>query len=81
MLFRRARHRMRCRTATRGRDVLDVTPGVDRRGPVVVVRLNDADAPRTLTPQEVGRLRGRLRDAVLHAVQLAEQVKRDRGRA
>jgi len=80
MLLRRARHRMRCRNATRGRDVLDVTVYVGPRGPAVGLRLNDAEA-LLLTPLQVGWLRGQLRDAAVYASELAERIKRDRGGA
>jgi hypothetical protein len=82
MLFCRARHRMRCRNATRGKAVLDVAVHLDRRGPAVVLHLNDA-AVLFLTPLQVGWLRGRLRAAAYEAAELAaaisEQAERNKG--
>lgn len=76
MLFRRDRRR--CRNVEGGRDVLDVAAYVDRRGPAVALRLNEAYPPLVLTPNQVGWLRGQLRDQLLDAV---EQAERERQRA
>jgi hypothetical protein len=73
MLFRRTRQ-MRCRTAIRGRDVLDVIPHVDRRHrPSVTLQLSNGD-DLLLPLLEVGWLRGWLRSDDLPLTPL------DRGR-
>lgn len=72
MLFRRTRpQRMRCLTAEDGRDVLDVSAHIGRGKPAVALRLTDSDA-LILTPQQVGWLRGQLRERLLDAAEQAE---------